>query len=222
MTQNIRRVMTFSDDTMTKVIQAWIDVIGSIKDDHNRAAIQKFTEDMKERLFSSPASPSVNYAGAHNCMPLGFVEHTLRVYKNFRRLVNEHKATYDFPHEITDDDVIIAALFHDMGKIGDLDEPYYLEQPSDWHRDRGMFYQMNDKIEYLKIPLRALFMLQQYGVTLPIHVYKAILLHDGPAEEANRAYTMREGLFAMLLQHADQLAAMYEIRRYQQWEEKNS
>lgn len=214
------KMMRFGENAQTEIIKGWLDVIGQIKNEDTQEKVRQFTADMKERLFSAPASPSVNYPAAHNCMPLGFVEHTLRVIKLFGNLVEEnHK---HIPHDYTGDDVILAAMFHDMGKIGDLENPYYLNQDSDWHRDRGMFYKINDDIEYLRIPNRSLFMLQHYGIKIPVHVYKAILLHDGPAEEANRSYTMKEGMFAMLLQHADQLAAVVEKNRYEAWLKENS
>jgi len=209
------RMMRFSDKTVDKTIKTWLAIVDSIEDENNKRAVKEFTEAMQDSLFSSPASPSVNYPAAHNCMPLGFVEHTLRVLKNFKALVNQHRD--EIPHPVHDDDIIIAALFHDMGKIGDLENPYYFDQDSTWHRERGMFYKINPDIEYLKVPNRSLFMLQHFGAKLPMHVYKAILLHDGPADEANRAYCMREGLFAMLLQHADQLAAVFEKQRYEKW-----
>lgn len=214
------KMMKFNDETQSKIIEAWLSTIDSLEDEDLKKKVTKFTEDMKEKLFTAPASPSVNYPAAHNCMPLGFVEHTLRVIKIFRKLVNEYKD--QIQHDFTNDDVIIAAMFHDMGKIGDLNHTYYLDQDSDWHRDRGMFYTINDEIEYLRIPNRSLFLLQHYGIKIPIHVYKAILLHDGPAEEANRSYTMKEGLFALLLQQADMLAATFEKNRYEKWLKENT
>lgn len=212
-----RKQLRFSDAVIEKVIQGWIDVIGGIEDEDTRSKVQQFTEDMKEQLFTAPASPGVTYPAAHNAMPVGFVEHTLRVLKYFKKLVSDHEGEFD--HPVTNDDIILAALFHDMGKIGDMHHPYYLLNDSDWHIERGMYYDFSPDIEYMKIPHRSLFMLQHYGVKLPMHVYKAILLHDGPAEEGNRGYTMREGLFTLLLQHADQLAAYAERRRWKEWEE---
>ena len=213
------KVMRFNDEAVTKILSTWLDLVNGIEDKHNREAILQFTEDMKARLFTAPASPAVNYAGAHNSMPTGFAEHTLRVIKHFSKLVNEHKE--HILHEFTQDDVVIAAMFHDMGKIGDNDHSYYLEQDSDWHRDRGMFYKINPEIEYLPIPNRSLYMLQHYGVKLPVHVYKAILVHDGPADEANRSYTCKEGMFPLLLQQADMIAATIEKNRYEKWCKEN-
>lgn len=220
MIKDIKKQMRFSEDAIQKVIEGWILLTDSIENENNRKAIKEFMEDFQERLFTQPASPSVSYAAAHNCLPCGLAEHSLRVYKIFRNLVNDH--TDEFDHEITNDDVIIAALFHDMGKIGDHLDSYYLPQDSDWHFDRGMFYKLNPDIEYMKVQHRSLFLLQLYGVNLPLHVYKAILLHDGPHDEYNKPYSMKEGLFAVLLSHADVLAAMKEQKRYEDWLAENA
>jgi len=217
--KKVRKQMRFSDKTIEAVIQSWIDITDQIEDEHNRTAVKQFMEDFQSRLFSDPASPSVDYAASHNVLPCGLAEHSLRVLKIFRKLVKDNAD--DFDHPVLDDDVIIAALFHDMGKIGDDSDPYYLPQDSDWHADRGMFYKLNPDIEYMKVQHRSLYLLQLYGIKLPMHVYKAILLHDGPHDQYNTPYSMKEGLFAILLSHADVLAAMKEQRRYEKWEKEN-
>jgi len=216
MLNNVRKQMRFSDKAIESIITTWIDVIGQIEDPDNKAAVAKFTEDFQERLFSDPASPSVDYAAAHNCLPGGFAEHSLRVLRNFKKLVSENEGQFD--HEITNDDIVIAALFHDMGKIGDHLNSYYKPQDSDWHFDRGMFYALNRDIDYMKVQHRSLFLMQLYGIKVPIHVFKAVLLHDGPHDQYNTQYSMKEGLFAILLSHADVYAALTEQRRYTEWE----
>lgn len=214
-----RKQQRFSGEVITKVIEGWVAVTDAIEDEHNKAAIKQFMEDFQERLFTQPASPSVDYQASHNCLPGGLAEHSLRVYKFFRKMVHEHMD--DFDHPVTEDDIIIAALFHDMGKIGDVEDSYYLDQDSDWHADRGMFYKLNPDIEYMKVQHRSLYLLQYYGVELNKHVFKAVLLHDGPHDQYNTQYSMKEGLFAILLSHADVLAALKEQKRYLDWEKKH-
>jgi hypothetical protein len=211
------KMMRFDDATVTKVIETWLTLADKIEDEDNRAAFHSFLDSMGERLFSSPASPSVNYAAAHNCMPCGLAEHSIRVYKYFRKLVHEQMDDIGFDHDVTEDDIMIAALFHDMGKIGDPENPYYADQDSDWHKDRGMFYTMNQDIDYMRVQHRSLYLLQHFGFTLPLHVFKAVMLHDGMHDETNKPYSMKEGMFAVLLNQADILAAMKEQKRYEEW-----
>lgn len=209
------RMMRFDDATVEKVVNGWQELANKITDENNKAAMKRFIEENAQRLFTVPASPSVDYAAAHNCMPLGLAEHSLRVYKYFRKLVVEHKDLLD--HPVTQDDIIIAALFHDIGKMGDDKNPYYADQDSDWHRDRGMFYKMNPDIDYMRVQHRSLYLLQRYGFNVPIHVFKAVMLHDGMHDESNKYYSMKEGMFAVLLNQADIFAAVYEQRRYKEW-----
>lgn len=220
MLDKIYRQMKFSSDTIEKVIKSWIAVTDKIEDESNRASVKQFIEDFQERLFSQPASPSVTYAAAHNCLPCGLAEHSLRVYSIFKKMVKDHEE--EFEHPVTEDDIIIAALFHDMGKIGDDQDSYYNDQDSDWHRDRGMFYKLNPEIDYMKVQHRSLYLLQLYGVKLNLHTFKAILLHDGPHDQYNTPYSMKEGLFAILLSHADVLAAIKEQKRYTSWEKETA
>jgi predicted HD phosphohydrolase len=53
----------------------------------------------------------------------------------------------------TKQELIFAALHHDLGKLGDPDEgPYYVNQDSDWHRKRGELYTHNENLQYFKAP----------------------------------------------------------------------
>ena len=214
--KKIRKQMNFSNEDFEAIVNAWTSVIASIEDPDLRGKIEKFTEDFAPRLFACPASPSVDYAAAHNCMPTGLVEHSLRVFRIFKESVDKNMKLFE--HPVNNDDIVIAALFHDMGKLGDPWHSYYENQDSDWHAELGMFYKLNSDIEYMRVPHRSLFLLQHYGVKLPLHVYKTILLHDGPHDETNKPYSMKEGLFAVLLSQADIMAALIEQRRYAKWE----
>jgi len=209
------RMMRFDDATIEKVITSWQSLIKQVEDDDLARKLEVFLNDNADQFFTVPASPSVNYAAAHNCMPGGLAEHTLRVYRNFHKLVHEHMDMFD--HPVSEDDILVAAMFHDMGKMGDTHNPYYLEQDSDWHRRRGMFYQMNPDIDYMRVQHRSLYLMQLYGIKAPLHVFKAVMLHDGMHDESNKHYSMKEGLFAQLLAHADVMAAVWEQKRYNDW-----
>jgi hypothetical protein len=97
----------------------------------------------------------------------------------------------------TKQELVFAALHHDLGKLGFPGEPYYLEQDSDWHRKRGELYKYNDNIQYMKVTDRALFMLQQYNVPVTLNETLAIKLSDGVYDEGNRAYLMNHTPYPM-------------------------
>jgi hypothetical protein len=82
---------------------------------------------------------------------------------------------YEYP--IKKESLILACLFHDFGKVGDENEPYYVDQTSDWHRDKlGEMYKHNDKLQYMTVGQRGVYMMQRFNIRLECDEYLAILL----------------------------------------------
>ena len=84
----------------------------------------------EERMMLAPASGKEHY---HNCHVGGYVEHVLHITQlalQIKQLWEKNDATIDF----TEEELVFAALHHDLGKVGDLDIDYYVPQESDWHR----------------------------------------------------------------------------------------
>ena len=112
--------------------------------------------------------------------------------------------------------ILIAGLFHDLGKIGSVqpDLPLYIENDSQWHIEKlGMVYKHNPELEdYLTHSLRSIRILTQLNFPLLDNEFVAILTHDGWFEEANRAPEMMRCIFPLvkLLQHADQICTINE------------
>jgi hypothetical protein len=194
---------------MQQVEDNWnqlIKLCGVIEDDR-RESIEKMLEELGERLMLAPASGRASY---HNAFPGGLVDHSLRVLKNAMTL----SKTFDVFEDIPKSSLIIASLFHDLGKVGEPGEDggdYYVEQTSDWHREKlGEYYKINDDIDYMATSLRSIFILQSYGVYLNQDEYLAIYLHDGPTIDKNKPYFMKEPNLSTLLQVADLLATKEE------------
>jgi hypothetical protein len=165
-------------------------------------ACKALLEELGERIAVAPASSREAY---HQCFPGGLVDHSLRVLKNALALKN----TYEL--EIPVQSLVIACLFHDLGKVGDRDEEYYLPQDSDWHRDKlGENYKHNPDIQFMKVPHRSLFLLQQFGVELSRDEYIAILIHDGQHDDTNRHYRLKEPCLADVVAMADFISTKQE------------
>jgi HD superfamily phosphohydrolase YqeK len=155
-----------------------------------------------ERYALCPASAKLEQ---HSCFPGGLVEHSLRV------LTNALKIRKAFEYDISLESIIITALFHDLGKIGDLEESYYIEQDSQWHRDKlGEMYKYNKKCQYMTVPHRSVWLLQQFGIKLTRDEMIAILVHDGQYVDDNKSYKNREPLLADIIHHADFIASKQE------------
>ena len=141
----------------------------------------------EDRMMFTPGSGTAHF---HNCFIGGYVEHVLHITKIARKLFVDYKelgAHIDY----TEEEVIFAALHHDLGKVGDLENDYYIPQTSDWHRkNRDEIYTHNPALQYMKVPDRGLWLLQHYGVKVTDKEYLGIKLTDGLYDEANKSYLM--------------------------------
>ena len=146
--------------------------------------LEKMYEQFADRILVAPASGKVHY---HNCYPGGYLDHIHNVIAatvEVARAMKKMGVVMDFTRE----EAIFAAMHHDLGKLGDVDEPYYIDQTSDWHRNRGELYTHNPKLQYMSVTDRALYLLQHFGVETTAKEWKAIKVSDGLFDDANRAY----------------------------------
>jgi hypothetical protein len=159
-----------------------------------------------ERLALCPASARKDYHGSY---PGGLVEHTLHV------LTNAMALTKGFGWTIPKDSLIISALFHDIGKVGDVNVDYYVPA-EDWLLKKGELYSYNKNIQYMTVPLRSIFLCQHYGLKLTQDEMLAIYLHDGFAVDDNKQYCLKDTLLAHVIMQADYIATMTEKGKFEQ------
>ena len=143
----------------------------------------------EERMCLAPASGREHF---HNAHPGGYVEHVLHITQfsyQIYKLWEQNGATID---NFTVEELLFAALHHDLGKVGNLVEDNYIENDSDWHRkNQGLIYKHNPKIDYMTITDRACWILQHFGVKMTENEYIGLMLTDGMYEEANKTYLMQ-------------------------------
>ena len=172
----------------------------------------------EERMMFAPASGKEHY---HNAHVGGYVEHVMHVTMSalqIKQLWEKNGATINF----TDEELVFAALHHDLGKIGDLAEEYYTPNDSDWHRkNQGLIYKHNGNLQYMTVTDRALFLLQHFGISMSENEYIGLMLTDGLYEEANKSYyigyssdrSLKTNI-AYILHQADMMATHIE---FDQW-----
>ena len=97
--------------------------------------------------------------------------------------------------------LILVGLFHQVGKMGINGVELYTPQESQWHRDRGMMYVVNDDLKTLTIRDRSIRILTSY-IKLTDDEYQAILLSEGQYSDENRTLRYRECKLALLLHWA--------------------
>jgi hypothetical protein len=154
-----------------------------------------------ERLALCPASGKKDF---HNSFPGGLIDHSLRVYMNARTLVKSFGWTVD------KQSLIVACLFHDLGKVGDVDNDYYVPA-EDWRREKlGETYTYNKDVQYMSVPHRGVFLCQHFGLKLTQDEMLAITLNDGWVVEENKPYCLKEPLLAHVVMTADYISCMQE------------
>lgn len=180
--------------------------IQKISDDRKEPAL-KMVETLGERLALCPASGRTDY---HNCFPGGLVEHSIRVLGFALKL---RKMLEISSNDVPTNSLILVCLFHDLGKIGDLDDDYYVPQDSGWHRDKlGELYKINRDMTYMTVPHRSVWLCQHFGIQLTKEEMVGILIHDGQYVDDNKSYKMKEPAIAIIAHQADLLAGFREMK----------
>ena len=180
--------------------------------------LNKMYDHFEDRMCMAPASGTEYFHYAHVG---GYVEHVLHVVDCALKITNlwqSEGATIDF----TTEEVIFAALHHDLGKVGDMDKDYYVPQESEWHRkNRGEIFTHNSELQYMTVTDRAVFLLNQFGISMTEAEYIGLRLTDGLYEEANKKYYINYGKgnslksnIAYILHQADSMATHIE---YDEW-----
>ena len=143
--------MSTKELTPEEIEQNWKRFCGFLDKLGDRSdAAKAMVDDLGMRLCLAPAS---SRTGFHNCFEGGLVDHSLRV------LGNAVKLCKTFGWELPTDSLIIGCLFHDLGKVGDHNDEYYLPNDSDWHREKlGALYKINEDMQYMSVPDRGVFL----------------------------------------------------------------
>jgi len=177
-----------------------------------------FYNQYAERIMLMPAAHKKEY---HNAFPGGYVEHVIRVV---RCALKQHQLWADEGVDTstyTIEELVFAAINHDLGKMGDEENEAYIPQTDEWRRNKlGEDYMHNDKIAFASVPDRGLYLLQSHGVQYTFNEMVGIQTHDGLYDEANKKYFMgftpevkpRTSL-PYILHFADMMAARIEFER---------
>ena len=215
--------------TEQQILDNWNKLIKLIENTFEGERKEKLLEMYKyfeNRMVTAPASGKAAY---HNAMVGGYVEHVLHVTDcalKIKNLWESERAMINF----TDEELIFAAMHHDLGKVGDLDNDYYIPQDSEWHRkNRGEIFKHNPALQYMTVTDRAIFILNHFGIKMSQWEYIGLRLTDGMYEEANKSYYMSynpdwslKSNIAYILHQADMMATHIEFDEWQRSDEEVS
>jgi len=207
--------------TEEQIVQNWNALKKVINDNfegERTKNLNKMYDTLSERMMLAPASGIVHY---HNCFAGGYVDHVLRVIKCAKQVHMLWKGM-GAEENYTEEELIFSALNHDLGKVGDMTNDYYIPNPSEWHRkNQGKLYKFNPELDYMSVPDRSLFLLAQNGINYSYNEAIAIRLHDGMYDDANIQYlktfnTDKEikSNLPTILHHADHMASRIEHDNY--------
>ena len=180
--------------------------------------LNKMYDYFEDRMCLAPASGKEHF---HNAHVGGYVEHVLHVIDcavQLKELWEKNDATINF----SDEELIFAAMHHDLGKVGDMDKDYYVPQESEWHRkNQGSIFTHNSELQYMTVTDRAVFLLNQFQIPMTENEYIGLRLTDGLYEEANKSYYISynpdwslKSNIAYVLHQADMMATKIE---YDEW-----
>ena len=128
----------------------------------------QFLDDNAERVMLAPASTKKDFTC---CYPGGLVEHSLRVLQNAAKL----RQVYAQTESIETNSLILTSLYHDIGKVGTEAKEYYVDNNSDWHRDKlGIMYNVAERFQHVSVSQLSLLRLTQNRVEIDIDEWYSI------------------------------------------------
>jgi len=170
--------------------------------------INQLCDEMGEYIATAPASNMESY---HCCYVGGLIEHSLNVIENilFIRKYFDMKGVADLP---SIESCVFVAAFHDVGKAGDGDRPYFIPEESQWHRDKlGRLFKYNTEQTYLTHAEQTLYLFSKYCISITAKEFQAIRAHDGAWVSYNDKYNLSTlKLLSYMLQFADMQALVIE------------
>ena len=215
--------------TEQQITSNWDKLRGIINDTFSGERLEKLNkmyDYFEDRMVVAPASGRAHF---HNAMVGGYVEHILHIVKfsqELRDMWEKNGATINF----TNEELVFAALHHDLGKVGNLEHDYYIPQESDWHlKNRGEIFTHNPELQYMTVTDRACWILQHFEIPMTQWEFIGLRLTDGLYEEGNekyyKGYNPDFGLrsnIAYILHQADMMATHIESNQWERGDEVES
>lgn len=147
-------------------------------------------ENFGQELLLAPASGKLNF---HCCYVGGYIDHINNVINNSQlagKFFKHVGGTIDY----TDEELVFAAMHHDLGKLGTSEGPYYITQDSQWHQEKkNEYFVHNPKIQWMSPPDRALAILSEFQISMTWKEMLAIKLSDGLYDDGNAFYLKTYG-----------------------------
>lgn len=181
-----------------------INLINKIKDEDRKTSLLTLCKNVGHRFCLAPGSNRVSY---HDCRIGGLYDHSLKVTKRMFEVAK----LFDQVNSYGYDTIFTVAMFHDLGKIGNLEQDYYEEQTSEWHRNKlGELYTYNENMPYLQHQERSIWILNYFNIKLTEIETQAVLYHNGLYTPHGEMIKHKECILTNLLHFCDLYCSQFE------------
>lgn len=173
------------------------DIIIKLLKSVKREGIDELIDAMEQGgFFTAPCS-----SDKHLCCPGGLAEHSLNVYSAMVDI--DAGLAVDLP----EDSIVICAILHDLGKMGDHGKPNYTENIlKSGLKSSAKPYSTNKDLIYLAHEIRSAMIAERY-ISLSEDEEAAILWHNGLYGQFKYDIPGKETPLYMVLHWADMWAS---------------
>lgn len=184
-------------------------------------SLNKMYDHLEDRIVLTPASSTAHF---HNAFAGGYIDHVLRVTLNAVKVFELYSEAGIGIGDYDKETVIFTALHHDLGKVGNADESWYIPNDSQWHvENQGKVYKTNPTMHWMNLNDRTFWMLNHFGITISEVEYLGIKLTDGLYDDGNKPYFIAYGAdnalkssLPFVMHQADIMASRFENERWLQ------
>jgi hypothetical protein len=189
-------------------------------------SLNKMYDHLEDRILLTPASSNAHF---HNAFAGGYIDHILRVTRNAVKVFDLYTEVGIGIGDYDKETVIFTALHHDLGKVGNADESWYIPNDSQWHiENQGKIYKTNPSMHWMNLNDRTFWLLNHFGITISEVEYLGIKLTDGLYDDSNKPYYISYGSdnalktsLPFVMHQADIMAARYENERWLKLKQTN-
>jgi hypothetical protein len=172
---------TMNENQLADLYNTYCNYLNRFQDEN----INKFLEENGERLLLS--SYGLKKDDPY-CGPGGIIKYAIDSFTIATKL--SKAVQFDVNQdEISIKSLALITLFGVVGRMGDLENEQFVEQKSEWHRNKlGQLYDWNPSCQKMSIPHRSLFLLQHYNIKLTYQEMLGIICSEGMHLEENKFY----------------------------------
>ena len=134
----------------------------------NENCVKNLDEIFGEKIVLAPRGIKEDEGG----YPGALIDFSLRFASESKSLAGKFKLD---PKE-----AVKVSLLHELGKIGNTEHDFYIQQDSDWHREKlGQSYKYNEQCSRVSVAHRTVWITQTSGIRLSEEETVAILSSQG-------------------------------------------